>query len=173
MTYAFTHMGSFLLLLFLRTPIPPGPRPISQPRGPYPSLEAQIPTSRPKSQPQGPNSIWHTQLRFCHVMFFRFPPTPFSSRLILIPLHCLLYHLSLSKGVLDSSAFSSINSSSFIFITRFLMPSRISFGKRLCPSICLSVKSSVCLFVKHLTPFLHKDVGSSIKNFVLFPCTLK
>ena len=31
-------------------------RPISQPRGSYPSVEAQIPTSRPKSQSQGPNS---------------------------------------------------------------------------------------------------------------------
>ena len=61
MTYAFTHMGNFLLLL--RTPPPPSLqayisawRPISQPRGPNPSLEAQIPPSRPKSQPQGPNS---------------------------------------------------------------------------------------------------------------------
>ena len=49
MTYAFTHMGNFLLLL-LRTPPPPSLqthisawRPISQPRGPNPSLEAQIP----------------------------------------------------------------------------------------------------------------------------------
>ena len=48
MTYAFTHMGNFLLLL--RTPPPPSLqayisawRPISQPRGPNPSLDAQIP----------------------------------------------------------------------------------------------------------------------------------
>ena len=65
MTYAFTHMGNFLLLLLLllRTPSPPSLqahisawRPISQPRGPNHSLEAQIPLSRPKSQLQGPNS---------------------------------------------------------------------------------------------------------------------
>ena len=55
MTYAFTHMGNFpllllLLLLLLRTPPPPklhahisASRPISQPQGPNPSLEAQIP----------------------------------------------------------------------------------------------------------------------------------
>ena len=41
MTYAFTHMGNFLLL---RTP------PSPQPPGPYLSLEAHIPASRPKSQ---------------------------------------------------------------------------------------------------------------------------
>ena len=51
MTYAFTHMGDFLLLLLLlllllRTPPPPVSRPISQPGGPYPSLEAQIPDLR-------------------------------------------------------------------------------------------------------------------------------
>ena len=49
MTYAFTHMGNFLLLLLLllllRTPPPSKP-----------SLEAQIPVLRPKSHPQGPNS---------------------------------------------------------------------------------------------------------------------
>ena len=45
MTYAFTHVGNFFLLL--RTP--PASRPISQPGGPYPSLEAQIPVLRPKS----------------------------------------------------------------------------------------------------------------------------
>ena len=58
-------MGNFLLLLLLLLPLrtPPLPpahfsawRPISQPRGPNPGLEAQIPTSRPKSPPQGPNS---------------------------------------------------------------------------------------------------------------------
>ena len=38
MTYAFTHMGDFLLLLLLR----PSPS--------NPSLKAQIPVSRPKSQ---------------------------------------------------------------------------------------------------------------------------
>ena len=57
MTYAFTHMGSFLLLLLLCTPPPPASRPISQPGGPYPSLEAQIPVLRSKSQPQDPNPI--------------------------------------------------------------------------------------------------------------------
>ena len=31
-------------------PFPPASRPISQPGGPYPSLEAQIPVLRPKSQ---------------------------------------------------------------------------------------------------------------------------
>ena len=38
-------MGKFLLLFVLlhRTPLPPASRPISQPGGPYPSLEAQIP----------------------------------------------------------------------------------------------------------------------------------
>ena len=50
-TSAFTQ-GNFLLLL-----CPPTSRPISQPRGSYPSLEAQIPVLRPKSQPQGPNPI--------------------------------------------------------------------------------------------------------------------
>ena len=54
MTYAFTHMGSFLLL-HVRTRPPPASRPISQPGGPYPSLQAQIPVLRPKSHPQGPN----------------------------------------------------------------------------------------------------------------------
>ena len=50
MTYAFTHMGNFLLLLLLHTPPLPSLRahfsawrPISQPLGPNPSLEAQIP----------------------------------------------------------------------------------------------------------------------------------
>ena len=42
MTYAFTHMGDFLLLRLLRTPPPP-------------SLEAHIPALRPKSHPRGPN----------------------------------------------------------------------------------------------------------------------
>ena len=57
MTYAFTHMGNFLLLLLLLLlrPPPPASRPISQPGGPYPSLEAQISVLRPKSHPQGPN----------------------------------------------------------------------------------------------------------------------
>ena len=40
MTYAFTHMGDFLLLLLLLLRPPPS----------NPSLEAQIPVSRPKSQ---------------------------------------------------------------------------------------------------------------------------
>ena len=53
MTYTFIQMGNFLpLLLFLLLRIPPPPslqthisawRPISQPPGPNPSLEAQIP----------------------------------------------------------------------------------------------------------------------------------
>ena len=43
---------------FSPSPPPPSPlpltsRPISQPRGPYPSLKAQIPVLRPKSQYQG------------------------------------------------------------------------------------------------------------------------
>ena len=45
MTYAFTHMGDFLLLV-LHTP---------PPLGLYLSLEGHIPVLRPKSQPQGPN----------------------------------------------------------------------------------------------------------------------
>ena len=57
-----SHMGKFfllLLLLLVRTPPPSAPtsRPISQPRGPCPSLEAQIPVLRPKSQPQSQNPI--------------------------------------------------------------------------------------------------------------------
>ena len=53
MTYAFTHMGDFLLLLLLlllHTPLP-------QPRGPYLSLEAHIQALRPKSQSWGPNPL--------------------------------------------------------------------------------------------------------------------
>ena len=51
MTYAFTHMGNFLLLLLLlRTPFP-------QPSGPYLSLEPHIPASKPKSQSWGPNPL--------------------------------------------------------------------------------------------------------------------
>ena len=67
MTYAFTHMGNFLLLLLLlllllRTlPLPPASRPISQPGGPYSSLEAQIPVLRPKSLETG---IWALGLGF-------------------------------------------------------------------------------------------------------------
>ena len=54
MTYAFTHMGDFLLLLLLLLLRPSPPQiPVSRPkfqsRGPNPSLEAQIPASRPKS----------------------------------------------------------------------------------------------------------------------------
>ena len=48
----FSSSSSFFSFVF---PFPPTSRPISQPRGPYPSLEAQIPVLRPKSQPQGPN----------------------------------------------------------------------------------------------------------------------
>ena len=54
--YAFTQENFLLLLLLLlllRTPPPPASRPISQPGGPYPSLQAQIPVLRPKSHPQG------------------------------------------------------------------------------------------------------------------------
>ena len=58
MTYAFTLMGSFLLI-FLLLLCPPPPFPVSRPKfqsqGPNSSLEAQIPVLRPKSQPQGPN----------------------------------------------------------------------------------------------------------------------
>ena len=66
MTYAFTHMGNFLLLLLLlllhRTPpLPPTSRPISQPRGSYPSLETQIPVVRPKLLEAG---IWALKMGF-------------------------------------------------------------------------------------------------------------
>merc|ERR1711911_575817 len=47
MTYAFTHMGNFLLLLQSRGPNP------SNHEGQNPSLEAQISALRPKSQPRG------------------------------------------------------------------------------------------------------------------------
>ena len=40
---------------FSAPPLPPASRPISQPGGPYPSLEAQIPVLRLKSHPQGQN----------------------------------------------------------------------------------------------------------------------
>ena len=67
MTYAFTQGNSFLLplllLLLLRTH-PPTSRPLSQPRGPYPSLKSQIPVWRPKSQPQGPNPILRSKFHF-------------------------------------------------------------------------------------------------------------
>ena len=66
MIYAFTHMGNFfLLLLFLLllcTPPPLASRPISQPGGPYLSLEAHIPALRPKSQSQGPNPNPNAQI---------------------------------------------------------------------------------------------------------------
>ena len=42
-------------------PLPPASRPISQPQGPYPSLEAQIPVLRPKSLETG---IWALGLEF-------------------------------------------------------------------------------------------------------------
>ena len=51
MTYAFTHMGNFLLLLLLHRPFAPSP-----------SLEAQIPVPRPKSQSRGPNPIRKAQI---------------------------------------------------------------------------------------------------------------
>jgi len=49
MTYAFTHMGHFLLL-----PCPSV--------GPPPSLEAQIPVPKPKSQSHDPNPSLETQI---------------------------------------------------------------------------------------------------------------
>ena len=53
MTYAFTHMGNFLLPLLLplplHTPLPPASGPMSKPQGLYPSLKAQIQVLRPKS----------------------------------------------------------------------------------------------------------------------------
>ena len=52
MTYAFTHMGNFLLLLLLLLLHPPIK---SQSWHPNSSLEAQIPVLRPKSKPPGPN----------------------------------------------------------------------------------------------------------------------
>ena len=59
MTYAFTHMGKFLILLLLLPllPSPPTPtqilvlRPKSQPQGQNPSLKAQILALRSKSRP--------------------------------------------------------------------------------------------------------------------------
>ena len=55
-------------------PPPPASRPISQPGGPYPSLQAQIPVLRPKSHPKGPiptprpsfhsPGIWASRLGF-------------------------------------------------------------------------------------------------------------
>ena len=46
MTYAFTHMGNFLLLLLLLLLLPLRPPLKSQSRGPNSSLEAQIPVLR-------------------------------------------------------------------------------------------------------------------------------
>ena len=54
MTYAFTHMGDFLLLLHLLLLLRPPPS--------NPSLEAQIPVSRPKSQSRGPNPSLKAQI---------------------------------------------------------------------------------------------------------------
>ena len=66
MIYAFTHMGNFFLLLLflllLRTPPPLASRPISQPGGPYLSLEAHIPALRPKSQSWDPNPNLKAQI---------------------------------------------------------------------------------------------------------------
>ena len=53
MTYAFTHMGDFLLLLLLL---------LLHASPSNPSLEAQIPVSRPKSQLQGPNLSLKVQI---------------------------------------------------------------------------------------------------------------
>ena len=53
MTYTFTHMRNFLLLLLLCIPLQAhisALRPISQPRGRYPSFEAQTPVLRPNPQ---------------------------------------------------------------------------------------------------------------------------
>ena len=54
MTYAFTHMGNFLLLLLLLLCLPPPSNP---------SLKAQIPVSRPKSQSRGPNPSLEVQIQ--------------------------------------------------------------------------------------------------------------
>ena len=60
MTYAFTHMGDFLLLLLhlllLRPPLK------SQPRGLNFSLKAKIPVPRLKFQPWGPNPSLEAQI---------------------------------------------------------------------------------------------------------------
>ena len=61
MTYAFTHMGDFLLLLLLLLLRPP-PLIKSQPLGLNPNLKAQILAARPKSQPWGPNPNLRAQL---------------------------------------------------------------------------------------------------------------
>ena len=61
MTYAFTHMGIFSFS-YIPHPPPPASRPISQPWGPYPSLEAHIPASRLKSQSQGQNPSLEAQI---------------------------------------------------------------------------------------------------------------
>merc|ERR1711942_237287 len=45
----------FSSFFFYVPPLPPATRPISQPQGPYPSLEAQILVLRLKSQPPGLN----------------------------------------------------------------------------------------------------------------------
>ena len=62
MTYAFTLMGNFLLLLLLCTPLPSASRPKSQPQGPNSSLEAPIPTLRLKSQSRGSNLSQEAQI---------------------------------------------------------------------------------------------------------------
>ena len=63
MTYAFTHMGNFLLLLLLlRPPLVSNSRPKHQPQSPNTSLEAQIIALRHKCQPSGPNPSLKTQI---------------------------------------------------------------------------------------------------------------
>ena len=63
MTYAFTHIWGIFSSSFSFSvpPLPPASRPISQPGGPYSSLEAQIPVLRPKSLETG---IWALGLEF-------------------------------------------------------------------------------------------------------------
>ena len=67
-TYDFTHMGDFLLLLrpsvhppILKAQIPV-PRPKSQSRGPNPIQKAQIPGLGPKSHPLGSNPSCEAQI---------------------------------------------------------------------------------------------------------------
>ena len=62
-TYTFTHMGNFLLLLLLLgPPLVSNSRPKHQPQSPNTSLEAQIIALRHKCQPSGPNPSLKTQI---------------------------------------------------------------------------------------------------------------
>ena len=115
-------MGSFLvlLLLLLCTPSPPVSRPISQPGGPYPSLQAQISVLRPKSHPQGPNPNPKAQIplsiqwNHLHFVFYDYCRTCMSSCYHMsIGYYLCLYHLrfyiSLLRCLSDSR--SSVNPS--------------------------------------------------------------